>query len=433
MVIRYGFSEKKINYIKVKGLSGYYSVRECKGEHDPLFVKTHTFFDESNHHYLFFISLDVIGIDSTLRYKVKKIIKENVLTDSHKFDLFLFATHTHSGPSGMINTNKKIKSGLTGIFGDYDSYMEEHLILLITESIVLSKYKMKTFNYSISKTNIHKVATNRHQPSKKIDQIMTVFEIITDTSKTAIVNYSCHPTVLSSSNYLISADFLSGFYEKMNESFDLVSFINGSSANISTRFTREKQSFSQSRFFSNSLYGQFIREKEYLKEKETLERISFVEKSIRLKTKDVSNISKREEQISIEELKWKLKEENSVEESRLIEVEIEGKRATIKMKDTLNDISSIKVPFWIGLLDSQLIVFIPGEITSNLTEKLRSKYQALIFSLTNDYLFYFAEKDLYKTDMYEAQSSFFKVGEAEKLINKIEEHIKSFTCYNMLC
>lgn len=34
MVIRYGFSEKKINYIKVKGLSGYYPVRECKGEHD---------------------------------------------------------------------------------------------------------------------------------------------------------------------------------------------------------------------------------------------------------------------------------------------------------------------------------------------------------------------------------------------------------------
>lgn len=79
---------------------------------------------------------------------------------------------------------------------------------------------------------------------------MTVFEITTDTSKTAIVNYACHPTVLPSSNYLISADFLSGFYEKMNEAFDLVSFINGSSANISTRFTREEQSFRQSSFLA---------------------------------------------------------------------------------------------------------------------------------------------------------------------------------------
>ncbi len=432
MAILYGFSEKKVDFLKVKKLSGYYPVRECQGEHDPLFVKTHTFLDESNHHYLFFISLDVVGIDSTLHCKIKKIIKENFLTDSYTFDLFLFATHTHSGPSGMIDTNKQFKRGLMGIFGEYDNFLEEHLILLITKSIVWSKNKMKSFRYSISKTNIQEIATDRHQPSKKIDQIMTVFEITTDTSKTAIVNYACHPTVLPSSNYLISADFLSGFYEKMNEAFDLVSFINGSSANISTRFTREEQSFRQSSFFSNALYSQFIREKAYIKEKETLGRFSFEEKSIRLETKDVSTISKKEEQISKEKLKQKLNKTYSEKERKLIQVKIEGKRAAIKMKESLSDISSLKVPFWIGAFDDQLIIFIPGEITSNLTEKLRNNYHAFIFSLTNDYLFYFAEKELYKANMYEAQSSFFKAGEAEKLINKIEEYVELFTCYNRL-
>ncbi len=44
MAILYGFSEKKVDFLKVKKLSGYYPVRECQGEHDPLFVKTHTFF-----------------------------------------------------------------------------------------------------------------------------------------------------------------------------------------------------------------------------------------------------------------------------------------------------------------------------------------------------------------------------------------------------
>lgn len=432
MAIQYGFSEKKIDFIKVRGLSGYYPVRECRGEHDPLFVKTHTFFDESTHHYLFFISLDVIGMDSKLHCKVKKIIRKNVVNHFCTFDLFLFATHTHSGPSGMINTKEKWKQGLIGIFGEYDYQMEEHLTSLVINSIILSKNKMRSFSYSISKTSIQKIATDRHEPSKKIDQILTAFEIFTDTNKTAIVNYSCHPTVLSSSNYYISADFLHGFYEKMNETFDLVSFINGSSANISTRFTREEQSFSQSRLFSNALYNQFLNKREYIKEKEILKRFSFEEKSVRLETKDVSNISKKEEQLSIEKLKQKLKGTHSGQKRRLIETEIEGKRATMKMKDSLSDISSIKVPFWIGLLDDQLIIFIPGEITSNLTEKLREKYRALIFSLANDYLFYFAEKELYETDMYEAQSSFFKAGEAEKLIHKIEEHIKYFTCYDML-
>lgn len=67
----------------------------------------------------------------------------------------------------MIDTNKQFKRGLTGIFGEYDNFLEEHLILLITKSIVWSKNKMKSFRYSISKTNIQEIATDRHQPSKK--------------------------------------------------------------------------------------------------------------------------------------------------------------------------------------------------------------------------------------------------------------------------
>ncbi|WP_077604203.1 hypothetical protein [Oceanobacillus sojae] len=112
-------------------------------------------------------------------------------------------------------------------------------------------------------------------------------------------------------------------------------------------------------------------------------------------------------------------------------MEIEGKRAVINMKESLNTITSIKVSYWIGLWDKQLIIILPGEVTSGLTKKLRKKYNAIIFSLGNDYLFYFAEKDLYKTEKYEAQSSFFKCGESEKLIKIIENHIKTFTCNDM--
>jgi hypothetical protein len=63
---------------------------------------------------------------------------------------------------------------------------------------------------------------------------------------------------------------------------------------------------------------------------------------------------------------------------------------------------------------------------------LREKYNILIFSLCNDYLFYFAEDSLYTANTYEAQSSFFEIGEAERLIKKIEKSLNYFTCYDKM-
>ncbi|EGO2793416.1 hypothetical protein [Enterococcus faecalis] len=52
--------------------------------------------------------------------------------------------------------------------------------------------------------------------------------------------------------------------------------------------------------------------------------------------------------------------------------------------------------------------------------------------MCNDYLFYFAEETMFEENTYEAQSSFFEKGEAEKMMRKIENEIKNFTCYNKM-
>ncbi|WP_077604204.1 neutral/alkaline non-lysosomal ceramidase N-terminal domain-containing protein [Oceanobacillus sojae] len=292
MTFLYGYSEKELDSNLITELSGYYPIRKCEGQHDSLFVKAHVFLDEQNKCYLCFVSLDVIGVDSTLRYKVKNKIKENTCEEHFAFDLFLFATHTHSGPSGVVDTNKKEKAGLKGIFGEYENGLEDVLCLIIEKVVRSAKKQMGTFHYSISQTEVQDIATDRHHPLKTIDQLMTVFEMQIDTNQTALVNYACHPTVLSASNHLLTADFLWEFYKRMSQRFDLISFISGSSANVSTRFTRENQSFQQAKIFGQSLHSQYLSKRQYIKKNETLDQLYFLEGSVSLEVKDVSKISK---------------------------------------------------------------------------------------------------------------------------------------------
>ncbi|MBU5268109.1 hypothetical protein [Virgibacillus proomii] len=93
--------------------------------------------------------------------------------------------------------------------------------------------------------------------SNKIDNVLTNSLIETRLNKrVSIVNYSCHPTVLSSDNQLLSADFLFGLYASAKKDFEMLSFINGSSANISTRFTRNNQTIEEAFRLGHRLYSQ---------------------------------------------------------------------------------------------------------------------------------------------------------------------------------
>ncbi|WP_202256405.1 hypothetical protein [Enterococcus faecalis] len=71
-------------------------------------------------------------------------------------------------------------------------------------------------------------------------------------------------------------------------------------------------------------------------------------------------------------------------------------------------------------------------LQQNLTKSIRNQTGAIVYSMCNDYLFYFAEETMFEENTYEAQSSFFEKGEAEKMMRKIENEIKNFTCYNKM-
>ncbi|MCQ9210108.1 neutral/alkaline non-lysosomal ceramidase N-terminal domain-containing protein [Granulicatella seriolae] len=426
MSIKFGYASDKIPIKKNSYLSGYYPIRKCKGIHDSLYVKSNTFYDEKNGTYYFFVAIDVIGIDGVLKKVVEDMLANDVLDCS--FNVFLSATHTHSGPSGLIETNKGFKTGLAEIFGEYDKEFNRLLSCTIVATIKQSINNLTDFTYSLYQTSIEGVGLDRHNPKDPIDSLLALIELETkENQRIGIVNYSCHPTVLSHENKDISADYLFEFYNQSEGEFNQISFVNGSSANISTRFTRTEQSFHQAKIFGESLYKQLIKKTNTLIEKKVLNKIEVRNYSTKLKTKDLIGISVEQLNNEIADLSKKEDSCQSSKERRLLSAKVEGLRTTINMKEALKNTQEIDVHYTIVQFGYVFLVLLPAEITSELTKNIRQKHQCLIFSLTNDYLFYLVEEEKYVDNTYEAQSSFFAKGEAEKLLRAIDEQLETFS------
>lgn len=426
MPIKFGYASTEIPIKKNSYLSGYYPIRKCKGTHDPLYIKSNTFYDEENDTYYFFVALDVIGVDQALKKSVEEILANDILDSP--FTVFLSATHTHSGLSGLIETNKGFKKGLVDIFGEYDKELNQILSSTIAETIKQSISNLTDFTYSLYQTPIEGIGLDRNNPKAPIDSLLSLIEIETTANKKiAIVNYACHPTVLSHENKEVSADFLFEFYKQSEGEFDQISFVNGSSANISSRFTRTEQSFHQAQLFGESLYKQLSKRRKLLFEKRKLKKIEVRNYSVTLKTKDLTDISFEKLKDKIDSLSKKAEICQNTKEKRVLYSNIEGLRSTIYMKEALLNTREIEVYYSIVQLDDLFLILLPIEVTSELTKNIRQKHQCLIFSLTNDYLFYLVEEEKYVDNTYEAQSSFFEKGEAEKLLGAIDEQLETFS------
>lgn len=92
------------------------------------------------------------------------------------------------------------------------------------------------------------IATNRNNLETSYDHKVSVITFTNTQGKKAIMyHFACHPTILNGNNVYISAD-LPGEVSKVLEDRSDVNcamFINGLSADISTRFTRKASTFQE--------------------------------------------------------------------------------------------------------------------------------------------------------------------------------------------
>ena len=235
--VRIGYSKSNITPGSgVHKLAGYIRRREPSAcVLDDIYVKTLLL--EASNDLLVLVSVDLIAVDSSMLRDIVRVTRK-LVGGSH---VVVAATHTHSAPLSLF---RDVLPGMGLVEFDPDYY--EHFLSAFERSLLGSYERLSRSECYSTTITVSGVVTNRNNPSAPIDNKAVVVKCTTSSSRIGLVNYGVHPTVLGPGNRCISRD-LAGAIEDSLKSRTGVEFIfiNGAAADVSTRFTRREQSYSE--------------------------------------------------------------------------------------------------------------------------------------------------------------------------------------------
>ncbi len=221
------------------------------------------------------ISCDVLGF----LYNYTTEILENIKDSFDKpVRLILSATHTHySGDT----TN---------------TAYHEQLVAQLTQAIKELKFTTADLTYTYRKIPYQEVGTSRITNHQAL-VILNLVEIFDKDKLIAnIINYNCHPTILSADETdFFSAEYVGYFLEKLTEKEGCFStFLQGAAGDVSTRFTRSGQHYQDVIELATKLYEKVLELKQSKATHYSLDNFTIKEKVIETKCSfediDLSNL-----------------------------------------------------------------------------------------------------------------------------------------------
>jgi hypothetical protein len=417
--VKIGVGSRIITPTEPAFLGGYLNRMEYKsiGINDDLYVNI-LYLKTDNCNFLF-ISYDLLGVDKYYCKKVKKLIHEtyNILPEN----ILISAIHTHSAPEGFP---RNVRKGLFTNMYYVDKNYEKFVIEKTREAVHDSVNSLEEVLAFASKGKSKGLYENRTQKGKLYDDDIFIIRFENKIRQTigAIVNFSCHPTVLGEENYYISADFIGYMRKVLSKYLDncVVISLNGSAGDVSTRFTRLSQSFQEAKRIGEELANQFLRS---LKESKKIELNNLKRKDIAFKFEKKADLNNADIEKQIMELREKIEKLVDNGDKRKIEVQLQ----VLENIHELNKFELKKVEVKISIIDigELRIVSIPGELFSELGLKIKncSNKLTLIAGYSEDYIGYIIPEKEYQESGYESLVTLLPRGGSEKIMNSILNYI----------
>lgn len=418
----FGFAQKVITPSIPCKLAGYAVTRNAEAVHDDLYVKVFVFQHDQKRYAI--AAYDLLAVDHLLMNRVKERCKQSGL---HFSRLTFSAIHTHSGPSGIIDSNhgflKAAKSLLGEVNQAYIEYLCEQTLCALGEAVSeLSEGSVK-----IAFGACEGIGSNRNDAELAGDPSLWIMEARHEDKKALIVNFACHPTILKADNRYISSDFCGAFADAMEpEGYTMCMYLNGSCGDISSRFTRCGSNFQEVKRMGDKL-AQAVKQLRSSVAPFELHTLVHTTLSLTLKGRVPQSIDSAK--TMVEKRKAELEQGKarglSTQEIRLLENAVEGAAADYLF--ALHDEGIREYPLNVEMLklNDEIFIGFPGELFSQLSNPYVDAHTHFI-SYTNGYQMYIADADAYDKHYYEAASSPFAKGEGERLMKEIVEQIKKW-------
>lgn len=449
-----GFSKVNINPPLGIGVEGYYIPRYAKGFLDDLEIRTLALSLDGKK--ILLISVAVCGINKELILKYSENIEKS--TGINKENIFIAATHTHTG--GVISHSAAFKVDDT-VVDRYAEFVGERMAdsaKMALEDLRIAKmgyivgyapdrvayirrYKMKDGSTMtcppIDDPNIdHPIGT--------LDQRVNVLRFDREEeSSVVLVNYGLHADTINGE--LLSSDWPGQMYKTLEKALDGTEciFFNGAEGDVGSTnvhpsdgdmndteisFDNEMKSPGMARFVGRALAGTVL---------QVYDKVKYVDvDKINILHKDVivlANIPKSEDL----PLAHKYKELHDA--GRDDEIPYTAMELTTVVAEAIRMCEMENAPkeFTLGLTGVQIgevaLVGIPGEPFTDIGVGIKeTEGWGLILpcSLTNGDAGYFPMKTAYDEGGYEARTSVYKSGTAEKIIEGGKELLKDLSKIN---
>ena len=203
-----GVSSAPINPAIGSFIAGDKQNRVFTAVHDSLYAKAVVIKKENEH--LAIVTLDCIGLLYPDVLRIRKRAAELCAIDASR--IIVSSTHTHSGPD------------VVGIWGeDYqhtgvDSSYMNYLIHTTATQIQKAWNHQQTATTVTAETTfgepwVQNICKEELDPSVSVMQ----FRDVQDTPIVTLTNFACHPTFLDAHFSEVSADYISGYYQTMNQ------------------------------------------------------------------------------------------------------------------------------------------------------------------------------------------------------------------------
>lgn len=236
------------------GFDGYAARQgNSLGIHDPLLGQL--LLIQSGKSKMVLICLDLLGTGLDFTQQVRDGIAQaiEVPVDS----TMVTCSHTHSGAAGFLPYHPGITS-----FQDPD--LQRLVARKLVGAAIWANQLLQPAYLGVSHGSVAGIGLNRNDPEGGlVDQEVIVMRVDNEDGKpiAVMMNYGCHPTVLGFQNLFFSADFPGAARSTLRQIYDetIFLFTNGASGDVSTRFTRRDQSFSEVERMGRLLAGEVLK------------------------------------------------------------------------------------------------------------------------------------------------------------------------------
>ncbi len=210
VIFEVGAAEARINPSGAVYLAGYQHGRKSTGVHDDLYAKAVVVCDKENA--IAIVSVDCIGLPYPLVQRIRDLVETQIPREHFNADrIVISSTHTHAAPD------------VIGLWGESpahsgtDSAYIEHLVQTTAAVIVTAWKKRTTATAKYAVTSFGEGWVENVSEKNELDREVSILQFVNRRGKNiaSLINFACHPTILSKENTLVSADFPAGLYKKL--------------------------------------------------------------------------------------------------------------------------------------------------------------------------------------------------------------------------